>query len=183
MNVQAPLYFLAAIFAATAAPADDRERAQSEYGFVVRFPAGKAICDSRSGEHPQGWVMPLDGDCAASTRRIIVLANYNAAFRASPRAATNCSVEKFRAAGRAGLALSFNGRPSATCLERRSNGTVLVTVATQAGQWPLPQPDDPAAYRTPWINYYAYLETTRAKLDEDLKLFRSVIDSVRINTP
>lgn len=180
MRLQAPLIASALLLLAPVpACAQAPERVQAEYGFKVRFPAHAPLCDAVSGEHNVGWFMPLEGDCDVSARRIIVLASYNAAFQTSPEAITYCTGTQ---AQRGGVDLAFTGHPSATCLKHDPDGTILVTVAAQA--WPQPAPSgDAEEDKAPWINYYAYLETTPSRLDEDMQAFRRVVETVRIIPP
>lgn len=167
------------LFAPVSACAQAAEWVQSEYGFNVRFPAHATVCDAVSGEHHIGWFLPLEGGCEGATRRIIVLASYNAAFQTSPEASIDCAGAH---AKRGGVDLAFIGHRSATCLEHRPDGAILATVATQA--WPQPAPSgDTEEDRAPWINYYAYLESTPSRLDEDMGTFRRVVETVKITSP
>lgn len=181
MKLTAPLIASAALLLHAPVPAcaQPPERIQTEYGFKVRFPSQATLCEALSGEHKVGWFMPLQGDCNVSKRRIIVLANYNAAFQTSPQAITYCAGAT---AQRDAVDLSLNGHASATCLEHRPNGSILVTVAAQA--WPQPTSSGDAEEDVaPWINYYAYLETTPSRLDEDMHAFRRVVETVQIVPP
>jgi len=82
------------------------------------------------------------------------------------------------------LRLAFPGHRSTACLQEKRNGEILVTVTTQAWRWPDAETEGDADMReTAWINYDAYLVTTRATLHRDLKTFRVVLNQVQIQRP
>lgn len=175
--------FLPALASSSVAFAGDRVLRQAEYGFSVELPTGP-ICDSASGGHHHGWRAPLNGDCATASRSIIVLAEYNAPFHPSPEAAAHCSpVDGGSLSDGAKLGFSFAGRQSAACMTKAADGAILISVVTQAGRWPVTLSDNPPEFRTPWINYTAHLSTTPATLDDDLRLFRRALASIRIAPP
>ncbi len=171
----------AALAVVAASHAAGQTREQVEFGFSVRLPDRRPACENLSGDHPHGWGVPLEGDCKRAVRSLAILAGYNASFFGSPALAAYCDPSATRKGAKLGL--RFPVTASATCLSTQPNGSVLVTVATQAGHWPDPQPDDPAEFRTPWINYYAYLTTTRSHFAADLAVFKDVLASVRISPP
>jgi hypothetical protein len=129
--------------------------------------------------------MPLSGNCRHAPRSIIVLANYNAAFVRSPAEATYCSKQERGSLVRgAKLRLSFPGHRSATCFQEKRNGEMLITVSTQAWRWPDAETEGDADMReTAWINYDAYLSTTRATLQQDVETFRAVLKKIQIRRP
>jgi hypothetical protein len=126
--------------------------------------------------------MPLSGSCERAKRSINVLANYNAAFLRAPAQATYCDGSSLKKG--AALKLGFPGHRSATCVEEKRNGEILVTVTTQAWRWPDARAEgDADMQETAWINYDAYLTTTRATLHQNLETFRAVLQKVRIQRP
>ena len=129
--------------------------------------------------------MPLSGTCQQARRSIIILANYNAAFLRSAEEATYCSSTDGGSLEKgAALKLAFPGHQSATCLKTKPNGEILVTVTTQAWRWPGAEgEDDPDERNSAWINYDAYLTTTRASFASDLLRFKSVLQQVQIGQP
>ena len=76
--------------------------------------------------------------------------------------------------------LGFPGHRSAACEVKNTDGAIDVVVLTQAGQWPGAQNATDPDLRAPYINYLAILHTTPAKFDRDIKVFHTVLESVRI---
>ena len=174
------------IFLAQMASAQNvRQDKVIEYGLSVSFPARAEVCEISSGTHLHGLATPLSGTCDHTMRTIKVLANYNAAFLRSPAEATYCPKDEGGSLERgAALQLSIPGHSSATCVEEKPNGEILIGVATQAWRWPDAETSGDADMReTAWINYNAYLSTTRATFDRDLARFRTILQTVQISPP
>ena len=174
---------IAAIAAGSANAGPPQRRGVPEYGLYVGFPAHPAACPAESGSHLHGWVLPLVGDCERHARSVVLWADWNVLFFPSPAEAAFCSQKEggSLAAG-AKFNLSFPGRPSATCVRTKADGTLLITVVTQAWRQPDARADDPES-QTPWVNYYAYLSTDAAHLPGDLPGFRAVLAGVSLRLP
>ena len=75
--------------------------------------------------------------------------------------------------------LRFSGHRSVQCHQQLADGSIDIYVVAQAGQWP--GPHESPEFNTPLINYMASLHSTQGRLSEDLKVFRKVLCSVRID--
>jgi hypothetical protein len=77
---------------------------------------------------------------------------------------------------RAPADLSVNGLPGEVARINHSNGAIEITVVTQAGK---PNPDlNPSV---PSFNYILSLNTDASHLDEDLAVFRAVLNAVKLD--
>ena len=171
-------------FAQPAYAQPQKWHAVKEYGLRLAYPAHAAVCESSSewGEHLHGWSLPIDGNCESATRAINVLADYNSEFSRTPEKATFCNEQGGSLPAGAKLKLSFPGRHSATCLKEKANGEILLTVVAQAWRWPGSDSKQDADFRTAWVNYTAYLWTTRPQLAKDIITLRSVLRRVQISS-
>jgi hypothetical protein len=173
---------VAALLASASAPS--RWHTVDEYGLAVALPDRAKVCESLSGGHLHGWAIAIGGDCKNAARFISVLANWNAVFYRSPRAVALCSRREGGSFAKgSSLGLSFRGHPSATCFQEQPKGKILITVATQAWRWPDAGKSADPADRTSWVNYSAYLRTTRQSLSQDLRTFRTILEQVKISRP
>jgi hypothetical protein len=173
-----------ACISATASAERLQRRFLKEYGLSVAFPRNAHVCDGLSWTHLHGWGTPIEGDCEATQRRITIWADWNAAFLRTPDEAAYCSAQDggSLAAG-ARLGLTFAGRQSVTCRADAPDGSILITVVTQAWRWSDRHSNPDPALQLPRVNYYAYLRTTHLTLRDDLIRFRQVLRNVRIVRP
>lgn len=156
-----------------------------EYGLVTRFPVEQRVCTAVSGLHPIGfyiWIdqsTKCDGPKPPSTRSISITASYNSAFETSPPA--ECGDNKATTVTKVDMqGLAFPGLQSVRCAVSRSDGTLDIIVSAQAGK----QSGDhlaPEVLSAPRINYEAWLQTTPARAEADLTIFRRILANTRID--
>ncbi|RYF88264.1 MAG: hypothetical protein EON95_20595 [Caulobacteraceae bacterium] len=167
--------------AATAAPF-----VNEEYGIHAVFPGGVRVCESLSGDHPQGFYSRL-GDrrivCGASrdlpkTTAIVVLASYNAAFYETMEQVTGPDCPKLNPTEADGRRLGFPGFDSTVCEVRRPDGEVEIGVHAFGGSW-----EDEPGHTVPHVVYSAYLSSTAATEAADRATFQRFMDQVRLTPP
>jgi hypothetical protein len=185
---------VAALFyvAVTDTFASDTQRVRNqEYNFSVVFPGGSPVCTATSGDQPHGFFVRLSatqGDCRNVDKEpnvsvISVNAYSNATFENSPEEEIAGLCRKGRAGDERGAmkGLTFVGRRSANCQLKQADGSIDIYVVTQAGQWP--GAHESQELKAPYINYTASLHSTQDRMFGDLKAFRRVLNSVRIEYP
>jgi hypothetical protein len=161
-----------------------------EYGIVLRIPPGTLPCippvyEGNGTDHgPQILLGTKDASlCGKSSgkRYVDVFASYNASDETKTLHAlleSACEFEIRRACTPAPVALHFSGLTSEAGKLDRSDGSIDIIVATQAGK---PDPDFDAS--VPSINYELSLHTDTRHLDEDLKVFRTLLRTIKIVPP
>jgi hypothetical protein len=155
-----------------------------EMGLQAAFPAGSRVCRARSGDAPRGFYAwygttrtdcPERGDIAAT--RMAISAMYNAVSHREVRDAVGTcdplSHSLFQALG--GEPLAIRGHRSLLCQSDASDGDIEIWVYAMAGRLPDDAPDDPPA-----VIYSASLETSPARWERDLPMFRTFLNAVRI---
>jgi hypothetical protein len=178
--------------AVTDALASDTQRVRNqEYNFSVAFPANVTVCTATSGDQPHGFFVRLDAnqrDCHNLNKDsgisvISINAYSNVTFESVPEEeiAGLCQKDGAHEERGAMKGLSFVGGRSATCKIKQTDGSIDIYVVTQAGQWP--GAHESQELSTPYINYTASLHTVQSRIDKDIRVFRRVLESVRIGYP
>jgi hypothetical protein len=152
----------------------------AEFGITVPAPKSTLLCPPPSDKHDHGPVFLLGtsdpkncGDSAHS-RSIVIFASYNAADATKKLA----DFLKWECAGPCGPAppgLHIAELPIASAKAGRSDGWIDVIVVTQAGK-----PDPAFDPSVPLINYDLTLHTRQSSLNEDLRAFHMVLQTVRL---
>jgi hypothetical protein len=152
-----------------------------EFGTTLPIPDSAHLCPEPENEHIHGPVMLLGtaeakgcGDLEHS-RSILIFASYNVADDTKKLP----DFLKWQCGGPClppPSDLRITGLPSAAARVNRSEGWIDIIVVTQAGK---PDPDfDPSV---PLINYDLRLHTKPEHLKEDLRVFRTVLETVRLS--
>lgn len=162
----------------TAAQPQDFQNA--EFGITVPAPKGALLCPSPGDQHDHGPVFllgtsdPKSCDDPEHSRSVVIFASYNAADATKKLA----DFLKWECAGPCGPAppgLHVAKLPSESATADRSNGWIDVIVVAQAGK-----PDPSFDPTTPLINYDLTLHTKKSSLDEDLRTFRIILQTVQL---
>lgn len=163
---------------------DERTRTLDEFGLSASFPSRAQVCDSDSGGHLHGWYMPLESGCDPPRRRVSITADYNSAFRRSPREASLCATaDKSHIVQLGETGASIPKLRSDGCRVDLDDGTVILAVTAQAGRWPRKPADKSPDFQTPYINYEVRLHTDQAHLDTDVEAFSQVLAGVDVKPP
>jgi len=157
-----------------------------EFGITLPVPAGALLCTTPQEEHDHGPYMLLataDSEGCHDIehhRSVDVFASYNV----SDETKRLSDFLKGQCAGVAGGpcrpapgGLRIPGLPSASARVNRSDGWIEIIVVTQAGT---PDPDFDPSVRL--INYNLSLRTTPDHFEDDLRLFRIVLRTIRLRT-
>jgi hypothetical protein len=172
-------------FIAAAIPAQAQKvYSNPEYEIHLQVPRQVKLCSSPKNEHDHGFFLLLAGgpkDCHddAFQRYIEVFASYNCTDDTKYlQGLLKMGCEAFGGPpcrpGPAGL--SIPGLTSATAKVDIPNGWVQVVVAAQAGE------PSPLAAGEPLINYLFNLRTRPEFLDQDLRLFQRVLETVKLGS-
>ena len=160
----------------------------SEYGITLPVPDGTLYCPPSKNVHSHGPVLLLGSrdlkNCSPldeNSRYIGVFASGNAVIRTK----TLSGFLKYWACNNdqnpciaAPKDLNIRGMPSMAARVNRSNGWIDISVVTQAGK-----PDPAFDATVPSINYYLGLHTNPEHLEEDLRIFRVVLQTIKISPP
>ena len=155
-----------------------------EYRIRLRVPEQARLCTAPKNEHDHGFVLLLNGGGAkachtdAEYRNISVFAFGNALDDTKHLPGLlNMGCEDYGTSCRSGPpGLAIPGLASATGQVDAPKGWVQVVVATQAGE---PSPFDPGE---PSINYLFQLQTKPEFLDQDLRVFQTVLTTVKLGS-
>jgi len=151
-----------------------------EFGISVPVPKGTLLCPVREDQHDHGPLFLLGAadirrcDDSGSSRPIVVFSGYNAAD------ATKILYDFLKSECDGPCLppppnLGIRGLRTASARVNHSDGWVDIIVVTQAGK-----PDalyDPAV---PSINYDLRLHTKPENLNEALRVFRTVLQTIRL---
>jgi hypothetical protein len=158
-----------------------------EYGIVLPIPTGTLPCippiyEGNGADHgPQILLGTKDASlCSASSgkRYVNVFASYNSAYPTmslQTLLATECQFETKSLCTAAPAGLGFGRLKSIAGRSDRPDGSIEIIVATQAGR---PDPDVDAS--APSINYELFLHTDLQHFEEDLVVFRALLETIRI---
>ncbi len=163
-----------------------------EYGIGMNFPAGSTVCQSRSGDHARGFFawygsalscrdsdeFPKDGSSSA----ISVYADYNTNFETSAKAELddNCQTRGFQQVISSAEwdRLTIPGHATIKCAVKNSDGTIVIDVVAQGGQWR----ETDGSPKVPYIFYNASLFTHASRIKHDLPMFEAFLKGVIISS-
>ncbi len=156
-----------------------------EFGVTLRVPEGVFLCPTPDDEHDHGPVLLLgtadSNHCqhANDRRNVDIFASFNA-IEASK------TLDKFLKRQCTGVFkgeclpapphLGIRGLRCASARVNHANGWIDIFVVTQAGK-----PDPLFDRSVPLINYNLSLHTKADHLEEDLRVFRRVLETVRLS--
>ena len=178
-----------AVAALLSAPATKPEIYRNpEFGIVLPAPAGALLCATPQDEHDHGPVFLLGTTDATSChddiehhRYVDVFASYNVSDdtkKLHEFLKWECAHVAKGPCRPAPGGLCVPGLPSAAARVNRSDGWIEIIVVTQAGT---PDPDfDPSV---PFINYDLSLHTTPDHFEDDLRVFRIELQTIRLSPP
>lgn len=156
----------------------------SEFGINLPIPSEGLLCSSPKDEHNHGFGILLGGGSAeachedAHHRSVFLFAFFNALDNTKHLPgllSMGCDGAGGRCQpGPAGLHVT--GLASVTGRVNLPHGWIVVIVATQAG---VPTAFDP---NEPSVNYLFSLRTRPEHLDEDLKVFRTILQTVKLSS-
>lgn len=158
-----------------------------EFGIRVPVPKGTLFCVPPEGQHDHGPIfLPGSSDPSACddidhNRYVLIFASYNAIEETKKLG----GFLKEQCTGIGGCpcrpapdGLRVAGMATKAARVNRSDGWIDIIVVTQAGK---PAPDfDPSV---PSVNYDLTLHTKPRYLEEDLRIFRAVLSTVRLAPP
>ncbi len=151
--------------------------------FGVRLPVPKAgfLCASPRDEHEHGFVILLGSgrseNCrSAGYHRSVVLFAFGNALDDTKHLAgllnMECEIAEGCQSGPAGLEIA--GLPTASGRVKGPDGWIELVVVTQAGKPSGYEPNEPS------VNYIFSLYTRPEYLEEDLKVFRTILQTVKL---
>lgn len=156
-----------------------------EFGITLPIPDGALLCPVPENEHIHGPVMLLGTSVAKGcsdleqSRSIDVFASFN-------KIEDTKTLAKFLKSQCTGVFkgkclpapphLGIEGMRSAAGRVNHSDGWIDILVVTQAGK-----PDLLFDASVPSINYDLHLHTNREHLENDLRVFRSVLETIRLS--
>jgi len=156
-----------------------------EFGITLPVPEGVLLCPHPEDEHDHGPVMVLDrseakGCSDAEGGRIIeVFASFNAAQATKTLRKllqSDCSDISKGKCNSAPPHMTLKGLPSMAARVNRADGWIDIFVVAQAGK-----PDPAFDASVPSVNYELWLHTKRDQLEKDLRIFRSVLATIRLS--
>lgn len=156
-----------------------------EFGITLPVPEGVLLCAHRDEEHDHGPVMVLDRSEAKGCNdkeggRIIgVFASFNAAQATKTLRKllqADCSDISKGKCNSAPSHMTLKGLPSMAARVNRADGWIDIFVVAQAGK-----PDPAFDASVPSVNYELWLHTRPAQLEKDLRIFRSVLATIRLS--
>ncbi|HEY6467019.1 MAG TPA: hypothetical protein VIY69_13560 [Candidatus Acidoferrales bacterium] len=154
-----------------------------EFGITLKVPQDALLCAQPTGEHDHGPSMLLGTDdlkgCGdlENRRSIWVFGSYNINDEAKSLGRFLrwlCSDEQGRGCDTAPSGLRVTGLPSMAG-EASHAGWIDIIVGTKAGK-----PDPTFDPSVPSMNYTIQLHTEKQYLAEDLRVFRTVVRTIRI---
>ncbi|MGB8524323.1 MAG: hypothetical protein WCD43_15260 [Candidatus Acidiferrales bacterium] len=155
-----------------------------EFGITVPVPEGTLFCVPPEDQHDHGPVFlignpkPQACDDIEHNRHVVIFASYNAAEvtkKLQGFLKWECAGMHGGTCHQAPEGLSIPAMATKAGKVNRSDGWIDIIVVTQAGK---PAPDfDPLV---PSVNYDLTLHTKPPYLEEDLRIFRAVLSTVRL---
>ncbi len=159
----------------------------TEFGIVVPVPEGTLLCPTPKEEHDHGPVFLLGATDAKGChdsehrRTIVVFAGPNAADvskRLHDFLKWECANVANGPCRPAPSDLQIIGLSSEAARVNHADGWVDIILVTQAGT-----PDPAFDASVPSINYELRLHTRPKNLEEDLRVFRAVLQTIRLSPP
>jgi hypothetical protein len=156
-----------------------------EFGITLTMPEGVLLCPTPDDEHDHGPLTLLGTadakHCqdAEHRRNIDIFASFNAIEET--KTLDNFLKSQCTGVFKGGCLpapprLSVNGLRSAAARVNHANGWIDILVVTQAGK-----PDPLFDGSVPSINYDLSLHTRPEHLKEDLRVFRTVLETIRFS--
>lgn len=172
------VYFAVSVGAAAALiPAPTPHYDNPNYDFSVDVPKQLLACVSDATNHGIDILLDLNLHCNrdySNSPYVDIYGSYNVATNAVTAqmlARIYCGYEKAqRTVWLSGWTLG--GRMAAGCRQYFKDGQITVTIATQRKT----EPENPEA----WINISASLTTTASRYKSDMRVFREIVQMVRI---
>lgn len=177
----------AVVVAALVSAATDKPQVyrNEEFGITLSVSKELLLCPTPNDEHDHGPVLLLGttktNDCSdiASHRSIDVFASFNEIedTKTLPKFLKSECTGAFK--GKCLPApphLDIDGMRSAAARVNHSDGWIDILVVTQAGK-----PDPLFDASVPSINYDLHLHTRPEHLEKDLRVFRSVLETIRLS--
>jgi hypothetical protein len=153
-----------------------------EFGIDLRVPREGLLCSNRKSEHDHGFVILLGGADAQgcsddSHHRSVVLFAFGNVLDETKHLDGLLRMGCKSAGGRCEPGpggLGIPGLASATGRVKHNGGWIDLIVATQAGRPSTLDPNEPST------NYVFYLHTHTDHLAEDVKVFREILQTVKL---
>jgi hypothetical protein len=158
-----------------------------EFGITVPIPLGVVYCVPSEYQHDHGPVFLLGSpdrqacDEIDHQRYVLIFASYNAVEETKKLRdflKEQCTGVGGGPCRPAPYGLHITGMATKAARVNRSDGWIDIIVVTQAGK-----PDPAFDPSVPSINYDAGLHTAPQYLEEDLRIFRAVLSTVRLSPP
>ena len=155
-----------------------------EYGIFLPIPSGAWLCSVpySGANHGAAFLLGTHDESlcikASGKRWVSIFAGYNAAEESKTLHTFlnwQCANEANGSCGQAPAGLRINGLSTETARVDHPDGSITIIAVAQAGK---PDPDFDAS--VPSINYDLSLHTDAVHLDEDLVVFRAVLNAVKI---
>ncbi len=181
--IKASLGFTLVALMAFASSASPRIYHNEEFGITLPVPERTLLC-AFPPQHDHGPVFVLGGATNQAcfdldrNRAIVIFASYNASDETKKLLDFlwwECTGIAKHPCGLPPEGLRIKGRTAAAARVDGADGWIDIFVVTQAGK-----PDPAFDASVPTINYDLSLRTTAEHLDEDLRVFRAVLASVRL---
>jgi hypothetical protein len=179
--------FLIALLSLSAAAAGPQAYRNDELGITAPVPKGTLLCLFPEDQHDHGAVFLIgnadENGCydMPHNRYVVVFASYNAVEETKKLhdfLKEQCTGIGGGPCRPAPNGLRVDGMSTKAARVNRSDGWIDIIVVTQAGK------PDPACDRSvPSINYDVGVHTSAPYLDEDLRIFRAVLKTVRLAPP
>jgi hypothetical protein len=185
--------FIVALYAAQSSLGQPTIYRNTEFGITLSVPHGLRLCRAPSTQHDHGPVLLLDPEVSASCeasadrREIEVLATYNTtdtsktlplllSFACSDAVANSAATKPNCAPAPTGLGIPQVATASGR--RDREGGWIDVIVVAQAGE-----PDPSWDKSVPRVNYILTLTTEREHFDADVRVFRTVLQTISLSPP
>jgi hypothetical protein len=187
MQLTRALAFLIALLSLSAAAAGPQFYRNGEFGITVPVPKGTLLCLFPGDQHDHGPVFLIgnadENACydMRHNRYVVIFASYNAVEETKKLGdflKEQCTGIGGGPCRPAPNGLRITGMATKAARVNRSDGWIDIIVVTQAGK-----PDPAFDPSVPSINYDVGLHTSAPYLEEDLRIFRAVLSTVRLSPP
>jgi len=181
------LTFLVVAVLLSAAPAKRGVYRNEEFGITVPVPKGALLCPTPDDQHDHGpaFLFATGGARGCRdldhARSVDVFASYNAAEvtkKLHDFLKWECANVAKGPCRPAPGGLQVAGLPSEAARVDAPDGWVYIIVVTQAGK-----PDPAFDPSVPSVNYDLSLHTRPQNLEEDLRVFRRILQTIRLSPP